>query len=112
MDIEVENKNGVVVVSLKGNINVNSSPQLMKQLQDLIKNGDNKILLNMAGVTFLSSSAIGTIAGTFNDMKERNGQLKMTALSKEINHIFEITGLDKRIPISSTVEEGLTTFTN
>ncbi|MBF0274319.1 MAG: STAS domain-containing protein [Nitrospinae bacterium] len=111
MEIDVKNEKGVIVVSLKGNINVNSSPQLMKQLQDLIKSGESKILLDMAGVTFLSSSAIGTIAGTFNDLKEKNGQLKMTALSKEIKHIFEITGLDKRIPISSTLEEGLASFT-
>ena len=110
MEITKEKKGDITVLHLDGKVNVTSTPQLMSELQNLIKDGNKFILIDLEKVSFLSSSGIGTIAATFNDLKERGGALKLAGLSNELLHVFEITGLNKRINILSTVEEGLSSF--
>jgi len=110
MEITKEKKGDIVVLHIDGKVNVTSTPQLMTELQNLIEDGTNFILLDLEKVAFLSSSGIGTIAATFNDLKERDGALKLAGLSSELLHVFEITGLNKRIQILKTVEEGLSSF--
>ncbi len=112
MNMTKEERDGVLIFYLEGKIDVSSTATLMNEFQEAIENNKIHLILDLEKVSFLSSSGIGTIAATYNDLKERGGSISLTALTIEIQHVFEITGLNRRFKIFSTVDEAIDALKN
>ncbi len=107
MNISKEERGGALIFHLDGKVDVSSTATLMKELQSAIEENRLRLILDLEKVSFLSSSGIGTIAATYNDLRERGGSIYLAALTIEIQHVFEITGLNRRFKIFSSVDEAV-----
>ena len=52
------------------------------------------MVVDLAAVTFLDSSALGAIVGLFRRLRERDGRLRIVQPTGAASRIFEHTGLD------------------
>jgi anti-sigma B factor antagonist len=68
------------------------------------------LLLNFAGVGFLSSSALGKLLVLNKRMKAKGGQLKLCEVCPEIAEIFELTKLNQVFDIKNDETNGLLAF--
>jgi anti-sigma B factor antagonist len=56
--------------------------------------GDRKnILLNLAEVSYIDSSGLGQLIGSYATVTERGGQLKLLNLQKKVTDLLQITKL-------------------
>lgn len=62
-------------------------------VRDLASAGKNKILLNLAQVTYIDSSGIGEMVSAFTSVTNQGGQLKLLNLTKRIKDLLQITKL-------------------
>lgn len=99
-------ENGKTVVSVSGEIDVYTAPQLKEKLTPLVDIEGNEVLVDFAEVNYMDSTGLGILVGAFKRSKERNGQIKLINLQERIYRLFTITGLDDLFDISPVVKGG------
>jgi anti-sigma B factor antagonist len=110
MQLKIEDKNGVAVCAIMGDIDINSSPELKKSFDQIIKAKKDKVLVNFSGVDYVDSSGLATLVEILKNMRSFGGKLKLAALSQKVLGLFEITKLNKLFDIASDEQEGLNSF--
>lgn len=84
----------VIVVDLEGNIRLGEgSAQFRELIRQLALNGERKILLNMAGITYIDSSGLGEMVAGFTSLQKIDGEMKLLHLTKRVNELMMITKL-------------------
>ena len=101
---EVVDIAGWAVVSLFGELDVATAPDMKERLVDLVNEGRSRIVLDLGGVDFLDSTGLGMIVSALKRARTHGGDLRIVCTESRITRLFEITGLDKAIPLLPTVD--------
>ena len=106
MEIIITEMKRCVLVSVSGRVDGSTAPDLDKAIKSLQDNGHFRIVLDMGGVTFLSSAGIGVLIGGWKTSRRWNrGDVRLANLPPKIMDVLELTGLDKHFTqFDSTVE--------
>jgi anti-sigma B factor antagonist len=94
---------GVPVIRVDGEIDVATAPQLRESLHRVITRGEGNVVLDLLGVTFLDSTALGVMVGALRRCRELGGELHVVVADPRIIKIFEITGLTKVFAIADSL---------
>ena len=86
-------KRGLVIVSPVGSIDSNTCMILEDQIKKVLKRSVTTLVLNMAGVDFISSRGISTIAKTRESLMQKDGDLALINVQPQIQKAFEIVCL-------------------
>lgn len=97
----------VPVVSATGEIDVATAPPLRDRLQALTASGRSTVVVDLLGVTFLDSTALGVLVGALKRCRESGGDLPLVITEPRILKVFEITGLTDVFPIHPTVDDAV-----
>jgi anti-sigma B factor antagonist len=98
---------GVPVVAVVGEIDVATAPTLAEHLGVHEAKGSGVVVVDLLGVSFLDSTALGVLVGSFKRLGEAGGTLKLVIAEPRILKVFEITDLVRVFPIYATVDEAL-----
>ncbi len=101
---EVVDISGWAVVSIYGELDVATAPDLKERLVDLVNEGRSRIVLDLGGVDFLDSTGLGMIVSALKRARTHGGDLRIVCTESRITRLFEITGLDKALPLLPTVD--------
>ena len=104
MDIKSNEKDGVLVVEINGEINISTSPELKKWFE---KTPSSRILINMSKVGYVDSSGLATLVELLKRTKGKNGSLTLSQMSDKVRGLFEITKLDRLFGIYTDDEAAL-----
>ena len=97
---------GTVVFTIAGELDLASAPQLKWAVSNELKAGALHVVLDLAEVTFMDSTAIGVLVGI--DRSLADGQwVGLANLQPDVRMTFEVTGLDSAFQLFATVEEAL-----
>jgi len=110
VNIQEEKTNDVTVCKLGGEVNINTSPQLRKAFDDIIRREDKKVLVDFSGVSYIDSSGLATLIEMFQRLKKIGGRLRFACLDAKVKNIFEITKLHKLFEIFENCETALKDF--
>lgn len=106
MDFEVsidEHHSGYSVVSVRGEVDLNTSPRLHRA----IERGAGRarpVVLETSGISFMDSTALSTFLQADEDLRERGVSLRIAAPSQAVERILGVTGLKERFEVYPTVE--------
>jgi anti-sigma B factor antagonist len=104
-DISDREVDGVPVVSVVGEIDVATAPQLRDRLRERTPPGAEVVVVDLLDVTFLDSTALGVLVGALKRSREAGGDLRLAINQPRIRKVFEITGLTGVFSIHTTVED-------
>jgi anti-sigma B factor antagonist len=96
MDLKLRTREvkGVMVIDLTGRVTMGEAcAALRDEIRDAMNNGSRKILLNLAGVTYIDSAGLGELTAAYTSAKNRESQLKMLNLTKRVHDLMQITKL-------------------
>jgi anti-sigma B factor antagonist len=102
-----EARDGVVVVSPRGELDAYTTPGLRAELHRLVEEGSRTLVVDLTGVTFLDSSALGVLVGTLKRLREREGELRIVEPRPTVRRAFEVTSLDQILAMYPTREAAL-----
>ncbi|HVE46654.1 MAG TPA: STAS domain-containing protein [Acidimicrobiales bacterium] len=89
-----------VVVGVVGELDCASGPTLEDRLGDLIENqGNRTVVIDLTNMTFVDSSGLSVLVGAYRRLRERGGDLSLRCPSRSTRKVFQITGLDRVLPI-------------
>lgn len=84
----------VSVIDVAGRITLGEgSAALRETLREMVAKNQNKILLNLADVTYIDSSGIGELVSGYTTVTNTGGQLKLLNLNKRVKDLLQITKL-------------------
>jgi anti-sigma B factor antagonist len=98
--IEERVDEGIPVITVIGEIDVATAPQLRESLHGIIAEGRATVVLDLLAVTFIDSTALGVLVGGLKRCRELGGELHVVVADARIRKIFEITGLNKVFPLA------------
>jgi anti-sigma B factor antagonist len=101
---EVRELAGWTVVHVYGELDVATTPELREVLVGLVGEGSNKLILDLDGVDFLDSTGLGTIISALKRARTHGGDLRLVCTQARITRLFEITGLDKAVPLLPSLD--------
>jgi anti-sigma B factor antagonist len=105
LDITTERDGTACHLTLTGEIDVYTSPQLKQELIDAVDDGCMNVLVDLEGVAFIDSSGLGVLVSGLRRVKEQGGTMRLVSTREGILKIFRITGLDKVFPIFASAED-------
>lgn len=86
------------VVTVNGEVDVHSAPQLRGGLTSVLSAGDSAadsgVVVDLTGVSFLDSTGLGALVAARTLAAERGVALRLVCTSRRILKLFTITGLD------------------
>lgn len=97
----------VAIVALEGEVDIYSAPQFKEALLSGIDDGATIIVVDLAAVTFIDSTALGVLVSGAKRVRPINGRLDIVCTDENITRIFEITGLDRIFGIHASREAAL-----
>lgn len=89
-----------VVVGVVGELDCATGPTLEDRLGDLIENqGNRTVVIDLENMTFVDSSGLSVLVAAYRHLRERGGQLSVRRPSPSTRRVFEVTGLNRVLPI-------------
>ena len=106
LDIAVRDEHGVVIAAVTGEIDISTVAQLRERLYELADNGGT-LIVDLNRVTFIDSAGLGALVGTAQRAAEHGGSLHAVCAQPQPRRLLWMTGVDRRIPLATTVDEVL-----
>ncbi len=108
LELVVDEGNGdFVTLAVRGELDAATAPKLKSKLVELVGEVHHSIVLDLGGVDFIDSSALGVILSAWKLMRSQDGNLVIVSPHSRITRIFEITGLTLSISVQATAEQAL-----
>ncbi|HEX2302290.1 MAG TPA: STAS domain-containing protein [Gaiella sp.] len=97
---------GMAIVTLRGELDAHDAPRLRElfgEAMEQVQGADRpRVVLDLTGVAFLDSTALGTMVGVLRRVREAGGELRVVLPETTARRIFEITGLDDVLSVYPT----------
>jgi len=111
--MKIENRvvGDVQVLDCSGKITLGEGTMAVRNtVRELLKNGNKKIVLNLADVNYIDSSGIGELVSSFTTVTNQGGQLKLLSLTKKIQELLAITKLLTVFQVYEDERTAITSF--
>ena len=96
------------VLAIVGEVDMFSSPEARKEIGALVAEKIPKIVVDLAGVSYMDSSGVATLIEGLQMCHKYNGTLVVAGLRQNVREVFELTKLDKIFKIYEDAETALT----
>lgn len=111
LKIEVKSKgNGITLVVLRGEIGTETVNQFKDRIDQVVADGQTKLIMDFQEVNYLNSMGLGVVAATLKKVKKSKGDLKLVNLSPAVQELFELTRLTKVFEILDSEEDAMKSF--
>jgi anti-sigma B factor antagonist len=105
--LTVQIAEATLLISVSGELDLHSVGSLQEALDDAIEKTGETVVVDLGEVTLIDSIALGALARVSRRLRESDGALAVVASNPDIVRAFEITSLDRVIPLAMTVTEAL-----
>lgn len=95
------------VVAAGGELDLFTSERLREKLADVLELGGRRILVDLTGVSFMDSTALGVLVGAAKRLESSGGQMVLVADDPRVTRVIEITGLARVFRIESSLPEAV-----
>src|SRR2546421_11995305 len=94
LDIKQRQAGDVAVLDLSGEVRIGDSATALRgAIRGLVAGGNQKILLNLAGVKYIDSSGIGELIANYTTVGRGGGQVKLLNLTDKVQGPLVVTKL-------------------
>jgi anti-sigma B factor antagonist len=105
MKIEVAPGTDRYVVTVSGEVDLASSPDLDLAIVAAIESVSQSVIVDLTDVSFMDSSGLGVIVRGLKRSREADKDLDLIITNERVLKVFGITGLDQVIPIHASIED-------
>ncbi|MCA9918008.1 MAG: STAS domain-containing protein [Anaerolineales bacterium] len=101
MNFSVESMKRVDLVTVTGRIDSSNASEFEGGLKDLTSNGRTNLVLNLSGVTYMSSAGLRALVSTLKECKKRSGDMRLASPSERVGEVLTLAGLDSLFQVYS-----------
>jgi anti-sigma B factor antagonist len=110
LSVTVRRERGVVIAEVTGDIDVSTVSGLRERLLGLADSGQ-PLIVDLNGVSFIDSTGLGVLVAAARRADTQGGSLHAVCSRAPTRKLLWLTGVDRRIPLTDTVDETLRRLT-
>jgi anti-sigma B factor antagonist len=110
IDINVSEMEHITLVQVNGRVDSMNANQLGEALSDEIDSGHIRIVLDLAGVDYMSSAGLREMVNALKKVKRATGDVRIAQPSERVREVLEMAGLDTIFQIYATQVEALGSY--
>ncbi|MGE5315575.1 MAG: STAS domain-containing protein [Acidobacteriota bacterium] len=106
MKVRTEMKGEIAVLAPKGSlVGGEETDELRAAVAQLIEKGNKKLIVDLGGVDYMNSTAIGALVSAHTSYANRSGSMILCNVNKKISNIFIVTKLSMIFQIETDLAE-------
>lgn len=106
LSVTVRRERGVVIAELTGDIDLSTVATLRERLLELAGSGQ-PLIVDLNRITFIDSTGLGVLIAVARRADMHGGSLHAICSRPQTRKLLWLTGVDRRIPLSATVDGAL-----
>jgi len=87
------------VLAPSGRLDASHAPRLRQDITALLGQGDNRLVVNLSGVHYLSSSILRVLLSGHRQALRAGGALALCCLQPQVLRVFTLVGFDQVLTI-------------
>lgn len=108
MQIKLKRAGSTLVVRMDGELDHHAVSGLRDRIDSkIVLNEIKNVLFNFGNVGFMDSSGLGMVLGRYKLVSEKGGKVMACSLGPRVQRVFDLAGLQTRIPVFSSEQEAL-----
>jgi len=101
----------IAILELRGSFTGGEeTDELKAAAADLYEQGNRKLIIDLANVTYCNSLGIGTLVSIYTMYSRSNGRIKLCAMGRGIQNVFVITKLISIFDVEENREDAIKNF--
>jgi anti-sigma B factor antagonist len=97
----------IAILEASGELDLHSSPEFKESLVGVIEGRASRVVVDLTGVTFIDSSALGALIGGARRSALGGTELMIVCPPGSVARVIDLTGLHRAFAIYQTREEAL-----
>lgn len=94
LKINIRETANAAILDMSGRVSLGDAlADLRDSIGEALAGDQKNILLNLAEVSYIDSSGLGQLIGSYATVTNRGGQMKLLNLQKRVNDLMQITKL-------------------
>ena len=107
VQIHTNKEGNGTVVQLQGKVDATSAPSVEQALVSVIDQGEKRLVLDCAGLDFISSAGLRSLLLAVKKMKAAGGGISLAALQPNVKEVFDISGFSALFTIHGSRADAL-----
>jgi anti-anti-sigma factor len=107
VQIHTSKEENGTVVQLQGKVDATSAPSVEQTLVGVIDQGEKRLVLDCAGMDFISSAGLRSLLLAVKKMKAAGGGISLAALQPNVKEVFDISGFSALFTIHGSRADAL-----
>jgi anti-sigma B factor antagonist len=100
----------LLILNLKGDIDLQHSPKLRAHLQSKVQSKCPVLLVNFAEVNYIDSSGLATFVEYYQSARQFSGKIALASMTNRVKSVFDLVRLSEVFPIFTTLDEAKQSF--
>lgn len=107
MSIESNKNADVLVVTPKGRLDTQSSPEAEQFITNAIDQGEKRILVDFGSTDYISSAGLRVLLKATKLLKQAGGAFGLCNANEQIREVLKISGFETLMPCYESLDEAL-----
>lgn len=103
--LQTTHRGQATVIRAQGELDAYAAPELQAVIS--ASHEDPHVVLDLTAVSFMDSTALGLVARAVRERRELGRKVVVILPQTPARRIFEITTLDRALPVASSISEAL-----
>lgn len=95
---------GITMIKLNGILDINGVNQIETKFAAHCSGENPRVIVDMAGVSFLASIGVRLLVTNAKSLRTRNGKMALLNPTPDVMNVLEITDIPAIIPVYSNLE--------
>ena len=97
-----ELEGGIRTFTVRGELDMNTAPELEKDLEEVLSGGDARIMLDLSGCEFIDSTGIALVVRAWQRLDREaggggEGRFVLCCINHQVRRLLTITGVESSI---------------
>jgi len=110
--IERSDNAGIRILALDGYLDAHTAPQFENAIHDEMQAGHQRIVVDCAKLTYISSAGLGVFMSFIEELREVGGDIKLAAITPKVFQVFEVLGFPALFDILDTTNAAVAKFSD
>ena len=100
----------ISVLNIEGYLDAHTAPSFEDAIKQLVDENRNKIVVNFEKLSYISSAGLGVFMGFIEDIRAKDGDIKMSNMTDKVFKIFDLLGFPSLYDIVKEENEAVQKF--
>ncbi len=107
---QLENK--IVLLTIQGFLDAHTFEQMEKVINDLFESNQHRLIVDLAGLDYISSAGAGVFIAALSESEENGGKIVLLNPTTTVMDVFDLLGLTQIFTMATDRQEAVDALNN